>query len=98
VRLTPVDADGKRLVVPHMGWNDVAFRDGFLGLPDEEWRFYFVHSYAVPAASESTRGVTDHGGAFASVVQQGSVVGAQFHPEKSHRFGMRFLEAWIATC
>jgi glutamine amidotransferase len=83
-----------RLKVPHMGWNVVertrpsALTAGFEG----EVRFYFVHSYYVEAdAAENVIMETGHGVRFASGVQSGNIYGAQFHPEKSHRFGMHLL-------
>jgi glutamine amidotransferase len=79
--------------VPHMGWNTVAAAGA--GSPllesEEEARFYFVHSYAVRADSALAQGTTDYGTPFASVVGRGNVHGVQFHPEKSHRFGMTLL-------
>jgi len=86
---------GSPLKVPHMGWNRIyPVNDSPLiaGLPEEP-RFYFVHSYYVktnnPADVLTT---TFHGHEFHSVVQHENIFGAQFHPEKSHRFGMKLLE------
>lgn len=80
--------------VPHMGWNAVrATRaDPLLsGLPPES-RFYFVHSYkVVPARESDVLGVTSYGETFASVIRRDNVMGAQFHPEKSHDFGKHIL-------
>lgn len=89
------DPSGK-MKVPHMGWN-VAYpttREG--GLFDQmegESRFYFVHSYhAVCDDPADVAATTQYYGPFVSSVRRGNVYGAQFHPEKSHRFGMRVLE------
>jgi imidazole glycerol-phosphate synthase subunit HisH len=62
-------------------------------------RSYFVHSYyAVPAAVEHVIGRTVYGGVdFPCLVGEGSVVGTQFHPEKSGEVGRRLLANWIAT-
>ena len=83
-----------RLRIPHMGWNDVrAGREHALlaGFADER-RFYFVHSYHFVCRSpDHAVGMTDYGYPFASVVARDNVAGVQFHPEKSHRFGMRLL-------
>ncbi|MFM9889408.1 MAG: imidazole glycerol phosphate synthase subunit HisH [Rickettsiales bacterium] len=58
-------------------------------------RFYFVHSYYVTCAEKSdVLGTTHYGHDFVSAFARGNVVGAQFHPEKSHAFGMRFLKAF----
>lgn len=83
------------LRVPHMGWNTVTpRRDDPLvsGLQDDS-RFYFVHSYhVVPDRSADVLGTTPYGGEFASMVGSGNVRGAQYHPEKSHAFGMTILK------
>lgn len=80
--------------VPHMGWNHVepAHADPLIdGLADDS-RFYFVHSYkVVPDAAADVLGTTQYGGPFASMIRSGNVMGAQFHPEKSHAFGMTVL-------
>lgn len=81
--------------LPHMGWNDVnplrtdgVFRD--LG-PDP--RFYFLHSYYfAPNDPQDVLATTDYGGRFASAVQRGNVLGVQFHPEKSHAWGIQLLK------
>ena len=82
------------LKVPHMGWNSVrwladdALNESLRG----EARFYFVHSYhAVCEDPASVLGTTVYGGEFASVIRAGRVYGVQFHPEKSHRFGLALL-------
>lgn len=80
--------------VPHMGWNLVVpMREDPLvaGLPPES-RFYFVHSYrVVPDEEAHVLGITNYGLPFASMIRRGNVMGAQFHPEKSHDFGKRIL-------
>jgi glutamine amidotransferase len=87
--------DGRPLDVPHMGWNDVAAtRASFLfkGL-ESSARFYFIHSYYMSCAkSEDVIAVTDYGVRFACAVNSGSIYGVQFHPEKSHRWGIRLLK------
>ena len=82
------------LPVPHMGWNDVTFRSGlFAEGYREDPRFYFVHSYYASCANAAdVLGTTHYGHDFVSAFQRGNVVGAQFHPEKSHAFGMNFLK------
>lgn len=81
------------LKIPHMGWNRVepsANCPLFVGLEDN--RFYFVHSYHADCeAAENVAATTVYGQRFASAVQSGNVFGAQFHPEKSHKFGMCLL-------
>jgi glutamine amidotransferase len=86
--------EGSRLKVPHMGWSTIAPRraspllEGLNG----EARFYFVHSYhAVCERAEDVLATSLHGAEFVSVVESGNVRGVQFHPEKSHRYGMALL-------
>lgn len=80
--------------VPHMGWNLVrpTRKDPLVvDLPDDS-RFYFVHSYYVmPEDDTHVLGVTDYGAPFTSMIRAGNVMGAQYHPEKSHDFGKRIL-------
>jgi imidazole glycerol-phosphate synthase subunit HisH len=82
------------LKVPHMGWNVVtALRDSPLtaGLPAES-RYYFVHSYYVHADDRRDAVQSTHYGVtFDAVVAHDNLYGAQFHPEKSHKYGMGFL-------
>jgi glutamine amidotransferase len=85
---------GAALPLPHMGWNNVTPRPGeilFDGL--ESPRFYFLHSYRVsPRAAEAVVAETDYGGILPCAIRRGSIVGVQFHPEKSHDWGVRLLE------
>jgi imidazole glycerol phosphate synthase glutamine amidotransferase subunit len=83
------------LKIPHMGWNYVEpvrhgpFTDGI----DDAFRFYFVHSYHVVVDSaEDAVLTTEYGIRFNSGISRGNVFGVQFHPEKSHKFGMRLLK------
>lgn len=83
------------LKIPHMGWNLIQPVKASRLLADlpEIPKFYFVHSFYVHAdETESVLAVTEYGIKFHSVVQQGNIFGAQFHPEKSHKFGMKLLE------
>jgi glutamine amidotransferase len=87
--------DDQAMKVPHMGWNGVEIRsvDGlFMGM-DVEPRFYFVHSYYVECRQEAdVLATTDYGHPFVSAFRRRNVMGVQFHPEKSHRFGMKLLK------
>ena len=82
------------LPIPHMGWNTaVATRDYSLLEGLAENRFYFVHSYHVDCRDEAivlTR--TRYGIEFHSAFAAGNIIGVQFHPEKSHRFGKQLLK------
>lgn len=81
--------------VPHMGWNNV-FINGesalFEGMPENPPRFYFVHSYYFELENEAYKmSITDYGSEFVSSFRVNNILGVQFHPEKSHKFGMQFL-------
>lgn len=82
------------LKVPHMGWNVVVpTRASPLtnGLPAES-RFYFVHSYYVQVDDPADSVLKTHYGVtFDAAISHGNIYGAQFHPEKSHKFGMQLL-------
>lgn len=89
-----LDMTGSTLRVPHMGWNWVeGTRDHPLLASDlTRVKFYFAHSYhAVCDHKHTVIGETLYGGVFTSMMGAGNVCGAQFHPEKSHQFGMRVL-------
>ena len=80
--------------LPHMGWNDVVLtQNNPLLAGIEAPHFYFLHSYYfLPVDAASTIGVTQYGGSFASVVSKDNIYGTQFHPEKSHHWGMSLLK------
>ncbi|MEK5146963.1 imidazole glycerol phosphate synthase subunit HisH [Psychrobacillus sp. FSL K6-4615] len=81
--------------IPHMGWNQVTdVQNHFLfeDIPDET-DFYFVHSYfAMPENREDILGETNYGINFASVIGNSQVMGVQFHPEKSGKYGIQLLD------
>jgi glutamine amidotransferase len=83
------------LPMPHMGWNDVRVAKDdilFRGL-ESGARFYFLHSYYVHAFDRSiVAAEADYGGDFVCAVRRENIFGVQFHPEKSHRWGMQLLE------
>jgi glutamine amidotransferase len=84
----------KELKVPHMGWNAVhPARPSALttGL-ERDARYYFVHSFFVKVDDAQDSLLTArYGVTFDAAIAHGNIFGAQFHPEKSHRFGMHFL-------
>ena len=88
---------GSGLKVPHIGWAEtrpLRASTLFAGARPEE-RYYFDHSYhMVCDRSEDASAVIDYGAALVCGVEAGHVMGVQFHPEKSHRFGMRLLTAF----
>lgn len=96
-----IPADTKRfpnvkgLRIPHMGWNKVIDNSPSPLTKDlpEESRFYFVHSYCVQTdLSEHSILKCYYGLDFDAAIQKDNIFGAQFHPEKSHRFGMQLLK------
>lgn len=94
--------EGVKLRVPHMGWNTVVpVRDAdiFCNVP-QPMRFYFVHSYYMkPRDASITLANTYYGHEFTSVAGRGNVLAMQFHPEKSHKYGMavyrNFVERFV---
>lgn len=86
---------GKSLAVPHMGWNDVkpVKENDLLNGLELGVRFYFLHSYYLRCKrNEDIIAVTDYGGQFASAVNSENIYGVQFHPEKSHHWGIQLLK------
>ncbi|HPE29470.1 MAG TPA: imidazole glycerol phosphate synthase subunit HisH [Candidatus Mcinerneyibacteriales bacterium] len=83
----------------HMGWNRVSHQPDllFYGIPEKESYFYFVHGYALPAHTEGVIAVSEYGAPFAAAFRAGDLCGVQFHPEKSGKNGLRFLENWRKT-
>ncbi len=86
------------LQVPHMGWDTVTVVKDcalFKGL-EQQPRFYFAHSYHLAGApGEISVGMTSYGYEFVSAFQQENIMGVQFHPEKSHRFGLQLLKNFV---
>lgn len=89
--------------VPHMGWNDVVptREDALFTRRTDEvlfaemedgFSYYFVHSFHATCAEEHVLGNAFHGRPFAAIVRHENIYGAQFHPEKSHKHGMRLLK------
>jgi glutamine amidotransferase len=94
VRKFDVASFNQKTHLPHMGWNDVFPRQNgslFRGL-ESDARFYFLHSYYfAPHQEGDVLAVSDYNGLFASSVRAGNVFGVQFHPEKSHQWGIQLL-------
>jgi glutamine amidotransferase len=83
------------LKIPHMGWNEIIqgsnhkIFEGFENTP----KFYFVHSYHVLCTSKQNEiGITEHGYKFTSAIAKQNIIGVQFHPEKSHKYGITLLK------
>jgi len=98
VRFDPARIAG-RFAVPFMGWSDVepVAPHPLLESDENEMRFYFAHSYHVECDDPSlTIGIARHGYAFSAAIAHGNIHGVQFHPEKSHVYGMRLLKNFCA--
>ena len=80
--------------IPHMGWNvvDIVQQNELTKNFQDEVRFYFVHSYFVTVNDEANSMMkTNYGIQFDSAIVKDNIFGAQFHPEKSHKFGMKLF-------
>lgn len=98
VRRLRVDEAGLR--VPHVGWNGIDRRGDSRLLKDvsDDALFYYVHSYVIECRDQSAvAACCDYGGKFTSVVEKGNVAGAQFHPEKSQRYGLQVLKNFLGS-
>ena len=88
----------KNLIIPHMGWNSLQINneDKILTSAFHEKDFYFVHSYIFERVKKSdVLATTKYGKNFPSVVKKGNVYGVQFHPEKSHKNGLKLIKNFI---
>jgi imidazole glycerol-phosphate synthase subunit HisH len=85
--------------IPHMGWSDVnVSKPSKLMAGIDEPRFYFVHSYHSLLTDTCDELVSaSYGYAFTAAVEHRNILGVQFHPEKSHRFGMRLFENFVGN-
>ena len=86
------------LKTPHMGWNVISHhkQSKLFDELETEKRFYFVHSYYVDAGHNAdVLSVTSYGHDFVSSFEKDNIVGVQFHPEKSHVFGMKLLKNFV---
>jgi glutamine amidotransferase len=92
------DQKQTNLKIPHMGWNSVSVlhKDSLFQGLEEEAAFYFVHSYHVVCDHEAdVLATTHHGYNFVSAIQKDNIFGTQFHPEKSHKYGLRILKNFV---
>lgn len=95
----PIEGARWGLKVPHMGWNDLTFRDDanplLQGLENGA-HAYFVHSYAFRPQNESTILATvGYGEPVVAIVNRDNIVGTQFHPEKSQKTGLRMIANFL---
>jgi imidazole glycerol-phosphate synthase subunit HisH len=91
-----IDSENKKILVPHMGWDYISEVNGerFFGNED---KFYFVHSYYVDAEGTAEElSSSNYGGLhFSSAIKKGNLLGVQFHPEKSHVYGLEFFKKYF---
>jgi glutamine amidotransferase len=79
--------------IPHMGWNYVNSSHEIYNFSIEEKRYYFVHSYYAPLNDKYTLSKSLYGTQeFSSSIKKNNIFGFQFHPEKSHKYGLKLLE------
>lgn len=87
-----------KLKIPHMGWNIVnpTGEDSLFSNFSELPRFYFVHSYHVCCSNkQDILGMSQYGYEFVSAVRKNNIFGVQFHPEKSHKFGLKLISNFL---
>lgn len=97
-RFTKEETGGRQ--IPHMGWNTVTLAKGNTlitpSADDREQRFYFVHSYRVSCHdAQDILARTAYGEEFVCAIARENLFGVQFHPEKSHRFGLELIRRFV---
>jgi len=96
-KITKFNFKEKKFKIPHMGWNNVIFKNQTKFASElNKNRFYFVHSYFANCDDDNDiLGLSNYSIEFVSCVKKGNIFGAQFHPEKSHYFGKKFLKIFL---
>ena len=91
--------DNLKLKIPHMGWNEIVYNENsplLKNLPKPS-KFYFVHSYYVHTNNNSDIiGTCSYGNDFTCILNKDNIFGTQFHPEKSHKYGIQIFENFIS--
>nr|WP_179852323.1 imidazole glycerol phosphate synthase subunit HisH [Prochlorococcus marinus] len=93
-----IDSEKGKYKIPHIGWNtiDILKKNKIIEGSSEEIRFYFVHSYCVhPNEKNLMIASTKYGRSFCSAFRKKNIYGVQFHPEKSHKFGMNLIRNFV---
>lgn len=92
-----IERTQENLKIPHMGWNETrVVKDSKLISKEEKQRFYFVHSYKVVCDNrEDILCEAWHGQPITAAFEVKNLIGAQFHPEKSHKFGMKLFSNFV---
>jgi len=89
--------NNEKLKIPNMGWNNVyPIKDHFLfkDIP-QPMRFYFAHSYHYCCSKDNEVAKANYGYAFSCAIVKDNIIGVQFHPEKSHKYGMQTLRNFV---
>ena len=88
----------KEFKIPHMGWNDIFLskdHEQNIFVPiDNEIKFYFAHSFHLTNAEQDTLATANYGYNFAVAIKKNNILGVQFHPERSHMFGVQLFKAF----
>ena len=89
--------NNQKLRYPHMGWNKIlANRDNLLIPKGQDYKFYFVHSYYVELNDDSLQiAQCSYENNFCAAFKKNNIYGVQFHPERSHRYGLNLIERFI---
>ena len=98
VKIAPTDP---ALKIPHMGWNELKIEQdhALLNGIAPGSHAYFVHSFQLkPVLPDDLIATTDYGGALTAMVGNENIAGTQFHPEKSHKFGIKLLKNFVEAC
>lgn len=98
IKGTSVKFNSEEVRIPHMNWNHINLKANiqlFKGLNSGS-KFYFAHSFHfIPEDGFSIAAESSYGDTFVAVIKQDNILGVQFHPEKSHRFGMKLLTNFV---
>jgi len=89
--------DQKKLPLPHIGFSKVKHNNGNMwkDIPNNSY-FYFIHSYKISKIPKGVKfGTSNYGEQFISFVEHDNIIGSQFHPEKSHKHGIKFLSNFL---
>ena len=95
----PITPSDKSLKIPHMGWNGLQINNlshPVVSTLSEDAHVYFVHSYQFAAKNPANVLATvDHGGPLTAIIGRENCIGTQFHPEKSQRVGLDFIQSFL---
>ena len=98
VKRIPVDMGDEKLKIPHIGWTEIYEKQkSELFIKNDSNKFYFVHAYYVELMDKNDLLTTsNYGIEFCSSFKNGNILGVQFHPEKSHKFGLHLFEKFMS--